>query len=226
MLKLISKNVWVMALTALVFTTACNKVNDLISEATTEEFVDQALFTLQEQGNLGRHGCYELVFPITVEFPDGTTATANNYEELGTAIKEWKEANPDAIERPSFVFPIELLSEDGEVISVADQEGLRALKVACGGNYFGNHGPEGHGGQCKACFEIVFPINILFPDSTSAEVADRLALKTLIREWKGNNPDVAARPEIVFPINVEMEDGTIVPVNNLEELKALRGSCK
>ena len=226
MLKLILKNFWAVAVLAMVFTTACNKADELISEETTEEFVDSALFTLQEQGNLGKYGCYELVFPITVEFPDGTSATANDYEELGTAIKEWKEANQDVEDRPSFVFPIEVVSEDGEVISVADQEELKALKAECGKGYFGKHGPRGHRGKCNACFEIVFPIDISFPDGTTAEAADRMALKTLIREWKENNPDVEERPEIVFPIDVEMEDGTIVTVNDLEELKALKESCE
>ena len=226
MLKLISKNVWVMALMAAFFMASCDQAADVVTEETTEEFVDQALFVLQEQGNIGRNGCYELIFPITVEFPDGTTVTANDYEELGTAIKTWKEANPDATERPSFVFPIEVLSEDGEVISVASHEELRALKEACPGNYFGHHGPRGHRGKCNPCFEIVFPIDILFPDGTTAEAADRMTLKTLIREWKEANPDEEERPEIVFPIEVEMEeDGTIVTVNDLDELKALKESC-
>ena len=51
--------------------TSCSKdeVNTTDSEVIWN-YTDEAMFSLQEKGNLGRNGCFELVFPITIAFPD------------------------------------------------------------------------------------------------------------------------------------------------------------
>jgi hypothetical protein len=151
---------------------ACNK-----SDSTTvEEAVDEVLFSAQERGGMGRFGCYELVFPVTFTLPDSSTATVNSYDEMKQTLRAYFEANGTPGNgghhhgnRPKidFVFPISVISQDGEVITVADELELRALREACAGT-FGNHGPQGHGQHGLSCFEIVFPITIQFPDSTTA----------------------------------------------------------
>lgn len=205
------------------------------SSATTEEvteYVDETVYRLQGEGNLGRFGCYELVFPLSLQFPDSSVVEVADYETLVDAVKTWKENNPDVEGRPTFVFPIEVISEDGEVIAVNSKEELKALARECRGNFFGHHpgqggqhGHHGHSGNCTPCFEIVFPLTLQFPDGTTAEAADRAELKSLVREWKEANPDSEERPEILFPIDVTLEDGTTVTVNSKEELKELRESC-
>ncbi|HHM21594.1 MAG TPA: hypothetical protein ENJ20_06180 [Bacteroidetes bacterium] len=227
MLKLIFKNALTIALLATLAITSCDKVTDVVPEETAEQFVDQALYTLQDEGNLGRHGCYELVFPVTVALPDSTTATADSYEELAEIFRTWKEDNPGMTGRPRFVFPIEVINRDGELITVENGFQLRRLRRECIRNWFMNHGPNGHHAQCQPCFKLVFPVTIEFPDGTTAEAENRMELKMLIREWKMDNPGVPGRPHLVFPLQVEMtEDGTIVTVNNREELKELRESCE
>lgn len=229
MIKLILKNAWMFALLAMVTATSCDKVSDLTDELTdeqiTETYVDQAVFSIQQDGNLGRKGCFELVFPVTLEFPDGDSVTVENYEELIQSIREWKEANPDADQRPSLVFPIEVMTEDGEIISIENREELHELKKECRREYFNNNGPNGHHGNCTPCFTIVFPLEVEFPNGEIIEVNNRVQLKMLIRQWKQNHPNVDVRPHIVFPIEVEMEDGTIVTVNSKEELKELKDGC-
>ena len=214
--------------TIALFFTACQK-DDATAALTTEEYVDQALFLIQEEGNIGPFGCYELVFPVTLEMPDGTTITAAEYDELAEALRGWHEANPrlrHRDHRPQFVFPIEVFTEEGELVSVEDRADLKRLREACGSDEFGRRDRRGHRGNCEPCFHLVFPINIQFPDDTTTEVADRQELKQTIRQWRADNPGVDERPQIVFPINVEMnETGEIVTVNNREELKELRESC-
>lgn len=224
MLKQVLKFSWMFALMGVFAFSACERENLTNDEDLVIDYLDEALFHLQSEGNLGRFGCFELVFPVTLEFPDESTFMGDSYEELIQAIQDWKEANPDVEGRPTFVFPIEVISEEGEVISVNSKEELHELREECGG-HFGGHGHHGHHGNCTPCFEIIFPVTIQFPDETTADAADRIELKNLIREWKQANPDAEERPELVFPIEVEMEDGTIVTVNSKEELQELRESC-
>lgn len=207
---------------------ACDKSNDL----STEELVDQALYSAQERGGMGRFGCYELVFPVTIVLPDSTTAEVNSYEEMKQALRTYFQANGGGGHhgnRPhiSFQFPISVVSQDGEIITVNSQDELRALREECGGGTFGNHGPQGHGQHGLSCFEIVFPITVLFPDGTTAEAADRQALHLLIRTWRQNNPGATGRPQISFPITVKMDDdGSLVTVNSREELRQLKEDCE
>ncbi|MFN0174996.1 MAG: hypothetical protein ACKVU0_10145 [Saprospiraceae bacterium] len=209
---------------------ACNKSTEL----TTEELVDQALYSAQERGGMGRFGCYELVFPLTIVLPDGSTAEVNSYEEVKQALRAFFEANgggprPHHRHRPhlSFEYPISVISQDGDIITVDSEEQLRRLRADCAGATFANHDPRGHGQHGLACFDIVFPIRVGFPDGTVVEVADRQALRLLIRTWRENNPGATERPRILFPLTVKMEDdGSLVTLNSPEELRQLKEDCE
>ena len=209
---------------------ACNKSE----ETNTEELVDQALYSAQERGGMGRFGCYELVFPVTIVLPDGSTAEVDSYEAVKQALRAYFQANgggprPHHGIRPhlAFQFPISVLSEDGDLITVENEAELRQLRADCAGATFGNHGPQGHGQHGLSCFEIVFPLTVEFPDGTTAEAADRQALHQLIRDWRINNPGVMGRPKIVFPLTVKMDDdGSLVTVNSREELRQLKRDCE
>ncbi|RMG88667.1 MAG: hypothetical protein D6714_00330 [Bacteroidetes bacterium] len=204
--------------------TSCDKTDLSLSDEVAN-FTDEAMYSLQESGSIGPSGCYELVFPVTLEFPDGTTAEVNDYDEMRDLLKDWKQNNMGVKDHPVFVFPIEMISEDGETITVASRDELIELKKACPGD-FGKFGPKWKHHKCKPCFKLVFPVTIQFPDSTTLEVNDRKELKMALREWKINNPGADEHPTLVFPLDVEMKDGTIVTVNSVEELKELRKSCK
>ena len=193
---------------------------------------------------MGKYGCYELIFPVTVNFPDSTTQEVNSYDELKDAIRTWYQANGggngggnghhhgnhhnpvDSLPHPTLAFPVSVLSPDGEIITVNNESELHDLKEACGGGTFGHHDHHGHGQHGLACFEIQFPITIQFPDSTTAIAADQAALHTLLHDWKHNNPGVSGHPEIVFPIQVVMkDDSTVVTVNSKQELHDLKKGC-
>ena len=224
MIKQIVKFKWIFVLA--IFTTifACDK-NESISSDEVENYVDEAMFSLQEEGNCGKFGCYEFVFPLTIAFTDGTTQEIDSYDALRDALKSWKEANSEIDERPTLVFPIEVISEDGEVISVADRNELRQLHMQCRRTFFNNHRPGGHQHRGQFCFSLVFPLELEFADGTRAAVNDRMELKETVRAWKAENTVVDGRPEIVFPIEVELEDGTIVEVDSKDALHELKVSC-
>ncbi|MEO1517881.1 MAG: hypothetical protein AAFV95_22865 [Bacteroidota bacterium] len=231
MQKFLLKNSWMLIVALLSVLTACNKDDNLTDtlsetqEVANLEYADQAVYRIQESSNTGKFGCYEFIFPITVSFADGTSLTANSYEELKEGVKEWKEANPDATDRPNLEFPIEVTSEDGEIITVNDQDALKELRLACKRDNFRKRGFKGCRGKGHKCFELVFPISISFPDGTTVQAIDRGGLRTAVREWKTNNPDVEGRPMLVFPIEVLLEDGTTQSIASIEELKALKDSC-
>lgn len=199
---------------------SCEKGETSLSDDTVE-YTTQAIFEIQERGGCGRGGCFEFVFPLTIEFPDGTTAEAEDYDGLRTIISDWKEANPEAEERPDLSFPLEVISEDGELITIDSRIDLLRVRRECRRN-FGN---RPHHGRGERCFRLVYPITVTFPDETTAIVDSRRELKIAVRAWKRNNQESEERPMLTYPLQVELEDETIVDVASKEDLQALKESC-
>jgi hypothetical protein len=219
--------------------TACNKTDS----TTTADAVDEALYAVQERGGMGRFGCYELVFPVSFTLPDSSTVvTANSYDDIKNALHTYFEENPvqngsghghghggkdgKGGKHINFVFPISVINEAGEVITVADEAALKVLHDACAGT-FGDHGPKGHGQHGLSCFSIVFPITLTFPDSTTATVDSQQAFHDAVHTWRANNPGSTGRPQIVFPITIKMTaDGSTVTVASHDELHTIKDNCE
>lgn len=219
---------WLFILTLGMFLGSCTDSADNADDTDAETYAEEVVFRTQEAVNLGRFGCYELVFPITISFADGSTAEVDGYETLKSTIRAWRKENPKVRTRPSIAFPYDVVTSEGEIITVVDEVQQRALKVACGKDFFGNHGPKGHDGRGKLCFKIAFPFSVSLPDSTIVTLTskdDRGLLHDAIKAFKEANPGVRVHPTLVFPISVTMEDGSSVTVNSKEELKALKDSC-
>lgn len=241
MVKRFVKFSWLFLIGLLPLISACTKETTSTNDAVTN-YVEDAVLELRDSTNVGPEHCYELVFPITIQFPDSMTTQVDSFGQLKTALRDWKEANPDNNERPTLVYPISIINQDGEVVTVANAEELKALRDACPfpgfehGGHHGSHGPRGgHGGGSGhsggsgnggcMCFQLVFPISIAFPDDTTQEVADQRAFHDAVKAWHMANPDIGGRPELVFPLTVKLADGTTQQVADAAALRALKESC-
>ena len=221
MLNQISKLSLLVVFAIAMMFTACEKENIELTDNFTigeEIAADSRGGDRGNRGNRGNGGsaCYSLVYPVSIAFADGTTVEVADKAAAKEATKAWKEANPDATERPSLVFPVSI-DQDGEVTSIADQEALMAVREACGGER-GNRGRRG------ACFSLVYPVSIAFADGTTVEVADRAAAKEAKKAWKEANPDATERPSLVFPVSID-QDGEVTSIADQEALMAAREAC-
>lgn len=197
-----------------------------VTETEVESYVEETVFRMQESGNMGKFGCYELSFPITVTFPDGSVSPEiDSYEALKQVLKDWRAENGKTRVRPVITLPFDVINEDGEIITIETVEQLRRLRMECRRNFFENHGPNGHDGRGKFCFRLQYPVSVEFPNGDIKSFNDRRAMHLALRQWRKDNPGADERPVLVFPITVIMEDGTLVTVNSKEELKALKDGC-
>ena len=106
---------------------SCSDSSDVADEASAEAYAEETVFRTQESANIGRFGCYELVFPVTVNFSDGTSVTVDSYETLKAAVKEWRKANPRVRTRPTLAFPYDIINDEGEII--VDEVGAEKLAL-------------------------------------------------------------------------------------------------
>ena len=201
--------------------TSCN---DNLELTDIDNFTDRAVDRLQ-RGVVGKNHCLEFIFPISIEFIDGTTAEADSYESLHQTIMAWFEANEvekSKENKPQLVFPIQVLNQEGEVIDVASEDELKELKSECPRIGKCKKGKKGRGFKC---FSLVFPVTVSI-DGEVLTFEDRMALKAAVRAYKEEAGDDFERPTLVFPVTVEYDDETQVEVASKEELIALKEACK
>jgi len=226
MRKSIFSYVLLLASLAITLFSSCEQDSDLSASVTeVDNYVDQSMFELQRSANSGRFGCAELIFPVAIELPDGSATEVDSYEELGETIRTWKSENPGAEERPQLAFPLEVVTQEGEVLSIEDRVGLFRLRQACRRSFFDQHGHRGHRGRPQFCFALVYPVDIALPASDTITADDRETLKLTLRNWRKENRGSSERPQLVFPIEVQYEDGSIASIEDKDALLALKETC-
>ncbi|MEO1259395.1 MAG: hypothetical protein AAFZ15_11390 [Bacteroidota bacterium] len=101
------------------------------NEEELEELWEECDGEWDDEGNPFEE-CFTVTYPVTVNFPDGTTAEVNSDEELEMAIDGWYDNNPNSDEDPTLAYPIELtLVEDGTVVTVNSDEELEEILEEC-----------------------------------------------------------------------------------------------
>mgnify|MGYP003380906717 CR=1 FL=1 len=96
-------------------------------------------------------------------------------------IRDWFVANDirpghgghhGGINKPRLVLPIQVITDEGEIITIETQEELRELRALCnpGQGGPGNGGPGHHGGE--PCFTISFPLTVSFPDLSLIHISE------------------------------------------------------
>ncbi len=220
--KITSWTFMVLSFFALAFT-AC-ETEETAQLIDTQEFTDGAINGLQKSA-IGKNHCLEFVFPIGIEFNDGTTVDVDSYESLKDTIKGWLQANElerSRDNKPDLIYPIQVVNQEGEVVDVASQEELVALKEECQSS---RGDRQGRGGRGFKCFSLVYPITITIGDE-SQTFEDKQTLKQAVRAYKEEAGEDAERPSLVFPVTVELEDGTQQDISSQEDLDALKEECK
>jgi len=201
--------------------TACN---DNLELTDIDNFTDGAVDGLQK-GVVGKNHCLEFIFPISIEFIDGTIAEADSYENLHETVKAWFEANDvekNRENKPQLVFPIQVINQEGEVIDVATEDELKELRSECPRVGKCKKGKRGKGFKC---FSLVFPVTLTI-DGTDETFEDRATLKAAVRAYKEAAGDDFERPTLVFPVTIEYEDESQVEIASEEELIAAKEACK
>ena len=162
--------------------------------------------------------CFNLVFPVTFDMPDGSTITVTSNDEDGwTEIKAWYEANPDSEEKPALQYPVDIVYEKDETtVTINNDDKMRGAYRHCGGR---------DDDRDRACFALVYPVTFIMPDGSTITVADREDWAEL-KAWYEANPDSEERPTLQYPVDITYRDGTTQTINNDEEMRIAKEDCR
>ncbi|MGK0391653.1 MAG: hypothetical protein ACI94Y_004420 [Maribacter sp.] len=162
--------------------------------------------------------CFELIYPVSYNMPDGTVITGNNKEEIWAPIKIWYEANPDSEEKPTLQYPVDLIFDEGTEKTIESEEEMKWAKKGC-------KGKKDKDKEYESCLDLVFPASFDMPDNSVLTANDEKDMWTAIKAWYEVNPNAEEKPALQYPVDVVFEDGNIATINNKEEMIIAKKNC-
>ena len=165
--------------------------------------------------------CFEIVYPITIMMPNGSAYIIDSEEDPDLdAVKNYYKENEGAEERPSIVFPVNIIDNVGETKTISSEEEMKDAYRQCSG--------RDRDWGARECFELVFPVTYIMPDGSTYEISseeDDAGWEEL-KEWYDANPDSEERPELQYPVDIIYEEDRTVTINNEEEMIAAKEECR
>jgi hypothetical protein len=186
---------------------------------TTENFTNDATEKICSETRTGDKGCFEFVYPITIKFADGSTKSVASHDSLKSAIKAWKTVNPDVKERPTVEFPYAVTTSEGTIVTVTTEAEKTALLATCKPK--GKDHPGKGNGNGTPCYTVKFPFSII-KDSATVVINSAADLAAIAKNAHRDRHHL----NFVFPITITLKDGTTKTINSIEELRALKETCR
>ena len=155
--------------------------------------------------------CVDLVYPISIENPEGDIIYVESEDYLHEYIDQYyQNCNGDNCGDFSLVFPltVEYYSEtndQSQILIINTEEELQELlDEHC---YSGDDNSDEDG--LDSCGEIVYPITVEAPNGDQFTGNSEEEIITFIEDWSSNNCNTMECNvdfELVFPITMEFED--------------------
>ena len=165
--------------------------------------------------------CVDLVYPITIQSPEGENLSFEDENSLIDHIENWYGNNPDSDQEFELIFPIsvEYFSETNDqlesLIIYSEEEMEEYIEEYCIEDQ-DDDGEDDNGDDEDifydyTCGEVVFPISIEDPNGVVFNSDNEESLLEYIEQWfidnNCNNVDCDDDFEVVYPISITYESG-------------------
>ena len=194
-----------------------------------------------EEENWSEFNCLDLVYPITIESPEGENLSFENEDSLNNYIESWYNSNPNSNQEFELVFPlsIEYFSESTDqletLIIYSEEELGEFIEEYCLDDQ-DNDGEDDNGDDTDdgddedifsdySCGEVVFPISIEDPNGIVFNSDNEESLLEYIEQWfidnNCNSVDCDDDFEVVYPITLVYETENMVISTTIESEEML-----
>ena len=189
---------------------------------------------IKEEGeySLGNDGddkadwkCFDIIYPISIQMPDGSILSIDGEEDTDLElVKEYYE-DSETEERPSMVFPITIITYEGESKSINSEEEMSDAYRGC------SRRDRERDWDKDECFELVYPVTYVLPDGSTIEISDEEDESgwESLKSWYEANPEAEERPALQYPVDIvyeseESED--TVTINSEDEMVVAKQDCR
>jgi len=171
-----------------------------------------------EEENWSEFNCVDLVYPITIESPEGANLSFENEDSLNNYIESWYNTNNNEEFELVFIFPlsIEYFSETTDQLQTmiinSEEELGEFIEEYCLEDQ-DDDGEDDNGDEEDifsdySCGEVVFPISIEDPNGVVFNSDNEESLLEYIEQWFADNcnsVDCDDDFEVVYPITLVYE---------------------
>lgn len=179
------------------------------TEEPTENIEPIAFKNIGDLDGLDRGDCFDFLYPVTYNMPDGSSITIENEEEI-TQLRAWYQENPRYTQRPAFQYPLDIISIDGTIVTILVNEDLREAYSSC---------------DEEKCYELVYPVTYIMPDGSLIPIASDGSTGEFLR-WYNENPDIQDRPVLQYPVDIILLDGAILTIDTEAEMQEVIADCE
>ena len=174
--------------------------------------------------------CVDLVYPITIQSPEGENLSFEDENSLIDHIENWYGNNPDSDQEFELIFPIsvEYFSETNDqlesLIIYSEEEMEEYIEEYCIEDQ-DDDGEDDNGDDEDifydyTCGEVVFPISIEDPNGVVFNSDNEESLLEYIEQWfidnNCNSVDCDDDFEVVYPITLVYETENMVISSTIE----------
>lgn len=185
----------------------------LLFSCTTEESDDIvqpiAFKNIGDLDGLERGDCFDFIYPLTYIMPDGSTIIVESEDGLDE-LRTWYQSNPRYTQRPEFHYPLDIITFEGVLHTINDNQELRESYTAC---------------IEEVCFELVYPVTYIMPDGSLIPVSGEDSTGEFAR-WYSENPDVEERPVLKYPVEINFPNGTSETIFTHAQMQEVLAACE
>ncbi len=108
-------------------------VDVILEDGTLQTLIDgEELKAIKDACKRGKdkRKCFKLVLPVSFTMADESVIEVVKRADF-KLLREWKKANPDATEKPTLNFPVNIKFRGGTEQTIEDKEGYKAAKESC-----------------------------------------------------------------------------------------------
>ena len=163
----------------------------------------------QTQNAIESYFCFDIVYPVSILYNDGSTQSLADDNEMAQAISG-QTANHFIID---FVYPFDVI-DNGNTVTINDGSDFENLVNSC--ITITPVTPVQ-----DFCFDFVFPVTIEMTDGSTVTVNNQQEFDNLFINANANQVYPA---DLVYPFDVN-QNGTIITITNSVEYQALLDSC-
>ncbi|GEM_PF-548834 len=157
------------------------------------------------------NSCFNLIYPINLLSYQDVPVTIGSEDEFVEAITK---------ELYFFTFPMDLLNEDGETVTVSDIDAMYAILYSCGGN---DNPTDSTGIDWESdelyigCYTAALPMSVVNHDGATVVIDSVQQFNHIL--LSGGIQDFG------YPLTLVDSEGEEIVVNNLDELNATIADC-
>lgn len=160
--------------------------------------------------------CFTLIFPISIQYPDGETIIYDSEAAIWDGIEAWYDANPESEDDPMPIYPFDVLLADSTVFTISSEMDEDVIWEAC----FGDIDID-----FDLCFDINFPVTLINPDGSTVDVNSYEEAESTVDAFYEANPESEADILIQYPITITLADGTVQTIDNEDALDEALEAC-